>query len=216
MPDNEPFSSKQLPSREQLSSELPSRLTHYLADHGFASQRLTMRPIDESDKALYRRLYCDERVMRHICQPFTHAEADKAFETSIKATLKALQHPDTPPSYMLWVIVEKASGHTTGVIGLNWDQTQRELAEIGIMMLPKAQGKLLADEAVIALIKHSKKTLQLSEIKACFSIKNLATKRIVKKLGFKQRSPSHPAHGIGDETSESQLEYFLSLAEESQ
>ncbi|MCG9714579.1 GNAT family N-acetyltransferase [Shewanella insulae] len=211
MPDNESFT-----SRQQPSSCLPSRLTHYLADHGFTSERLTMRPISEADKALYRRLYCDEKIMRNICQPFTETEADKAFETSLKATLKALQHPDTPPSYMLWVIVEKVSGLTTGVIGLNWDKTQRDLAEIGIMMLPKAQGKLLADEAVIALIKHSKKTLQLSEIKACFSIKNLATKRIVKKLGFKQRSATHPAHGIGDEASESQLEYFLNLAEESQ
>ncbi len=172
-----------------------------------------MRPISATDRELYHRLYCDERVMRHICQPFSPTEADKAFDTSLKATSKAIQHPETPPSYMLWVIVNKTSGVTLGVIGLNWDKAKPDTAEIGIMMLPKAQGKLLADEAVIALIAHSKKALQLIEIKAIFSTKNLATKRIVKKLGFKQRPSSHAVQRSTDKACESQLEYFLTLVE---
>ncbi|MCG9720562.1 GNAT family N-acetyltransferase [Shewanella sp. Isolate7] len=174
-----------------------------------------MRPIAETDRELYRHLYCNERVMRHISQPFSQTQADRAFETSLKAMTMALQHPNIPPSYMLWIIANKTSGVTMGVIGLNWNKATPNSAEIGIMMLPKAQGKLLADEAVTALIEHSKKSLNIKEIKASFSTKNLATKRIVKKLGFKQRTSNSPLQEVKDITSENQLEYFLNFVEKS-
>ncbi|QYJ86993.1 GNAT family N-acetyltransferase [Shewanella mesophila] len=175
-----------------------------------------MRPIAETDRELYRHLYCNERVMRHISQPFSQTQADKAFETSLKAMTRALQHPNIPPSYMLWIIANKTSGVTMGVIGLNWNKATPNSAEIGIMMIPKAQGKQLADEAVTALIEHSKKSLNITEIKASFSTKNLATKRIVKKLGFKQRPSGHPIQEVESRSRESQVEYFLSLVKKPQ
>ncbi|QYJ93014.1 GNAT family N-acetyltransferase [Shewanella spartinae] len=184
MPDNKSFSSKQLRSREQPSSKLPSRLTHFLADHSFASERLTMRPIDESDKALYRRLYCDERVMRHIGAPLTQAQADRAFQTALSQMHRALSGAAPACQYMNWAIVEQRSQHAIGIQGLTWQGEDRTQAEIGIMLTPEANGKLYPEEAMGSLMEYAYLKLGVTRILANFAAKNLATECFVKKLGF--------------------------------
>ncbi|MCG9739706.1 GNAT family N-acetyltransferase [Shewanella insulae] len=179
MPDNESFT-----SRQQPSSCLPSRLTHYLADHGFTSERLTMRPISEADKALYRRLYCDKRVMRHIGAPLTQAQADRAFQTAWTQMNRAISGAVPTSQYMNWAIVERQSLRTIGVQGLTWQGEDRSQAEIGIMLLPQANGKLYPEEAMGALMEYAYLKLGVTRILANFAAKNLATERFVKKLGF--------------------------------
>ena len=56
--------------------------------------------------------------------------------------------------------------------------------EIGIMLATKANGKLLPEEAVSALMEHGFKQLNIDRINAFYANINRATKRILKKIGY--------------------------------
>lgn len=143
-----------------------------------------MRPIAETDRELYRHLYCNERVMRHIGTPLTQAQADRAFQTVLTQMKRALGSAQPDSQYMNWTIVEQQSQRAIGIQGLNWQGDNRHQAEIGIMLTPEANGKLYPEEAMGALMEYAYLRLEVKRIQAHFAARNLATERFVKKLGF--------------------------------
>ena len=162
----------------------PLRIRRFNDPLGFCTERLSMRPIAASDQALYRELYCSPKVMRHIGKPLSQIEADKAFATAMTSMAPYLSLPTTNNRYMNWTIIESASQEAIGIEGLTWHSTDRTLAEIGIMLLPKSNGKRYPEEAMGALMEYAYQRLNIHRIHAHFAAKNLATERFVKKLGF--------------------------------
>ncbi|MCG9697716.1 GNAT family N-acetyltransferase [Shewanella sp. Isolate11] len=159
-------------------------MTSVSSPMGFNTQRLKMRPICDADKQLYRQLYCDPKVMRNISAPLSQQQADKAFATYLEAMTPYQHQASSQTKYMSWTIVETLSQQPIGIQGLTWHTHDKTIAEIGIMLLPKANGKGYPEEAMGALLEYGFQQLKLSRIYAHFASTNLATKRFVKKLGF--------------------------------
>ncbi|NMH64950.1 GNAT family N-acetyltransferase [Shewanella salipaludis] len=179
-----------------------------LDTHVFTSTRLVNRPLAERDLPLYCSLYTDARIMRHIAAPLSQARAERAFWTS----LKLMAAP--APTLLSWVITDKLTGEPLGIQGFSWAKASAHeatahnkatadkkatahkadartnvrqdaaRAEIGIMLLRSANGKLIPEEAMGALMQHGFDRLGLKRIDAQFAKRNLATERFVKKLGF--------------------------------
>ncbi|MCL1041858.1 GNAT family N-acetyltransferase [Shewanella marisflavi] len=143
-----------------------------------------MRPISATDRELYHRLYCNGRVMRHIAPPLTQHRADKAFQIALSQMTQALSDTVPTTQYMNWTIMEQKRQRAIGIQGLTWQGNDRSRAEIGIMLLPEANGKLYPEEAMGALMEYAYLKLKVERIQANFAAKNLATERFVKKLGF--------------------------------
>ncbi|KGJ89687.1 GNAT family N-acetyltransferase [Colwellia psychrerythraea] len=143
-----------------------------------ATERLIIRPLTKQDKALYITLYTDAKVMRNICPPLNKHAAEQLFESSLK------QLDRFNNKRLSWVLIEKASQQAIGIQGITWDQGDSETISIGIMLTRSANGKLIPEEAMGALIEYSFKHLKINKINAEYQKINLATARFVKKLGF--------------------------------
>ncbi|WP_171035698.1 GNAT family N-acetyltransferase [Colwellia ponticola] len=163
--------------------------------HSFTTQRLLIRPLAKEDEHFFSRQYSNAKVMRHNGGALTPIEANKAFFHSLKANQRAISAGKK--SVITWAIVCKSSNSIIGTQTFSFlmrphnakimNQTamnETKQAEIGIVLCPKANGKLFPEEAMGALMEYGFTYLYFDKINAFYASKNLATKRFVKKLGF--------------------------------
>ncbi|ALS98357.1 hypothetical protein AT746_08880 [Lacimicrobium alkaliphilum] len=116
--------------------------------------------------------------MRKITRPFTGQQAEAHFNNALSKT------GERPFSRLCWVIEERATGAFVGIQGLVWQEPDTTEAEIGIMLLPKSNGKGYPVEGMGALVDYGFNHLGLERIHAQFNATQLATEKFVKRLGF--------------------------------
>jgi len=144
------------------------------------------------DESLYCALYTNAKIMRCIAPPLTPAKAQAAFKRCLQL------NQAKKPYFLTWCIINNHHKQSIGIETLVLDKLNQS-AEIGIMLLRHANGKLMPEEAMGALMEYAFTQLNLTTIKAKFSAKNLATKRFTKKLGFsfnteRRNSIKEPIH----------------------
>jgi len=155
--------------------------------HSFTTERLLIRPLIKEDEAFYCYQYTDKKMMRVVGEPLSQEEARAAFHRAHKANNKIKNTVRT------WAIVDKASNEIIGTQALSWLPTKQatkaitppfEQVEVGIMLATKANGRLLPEEAVSALMEYAFKELSINRVNAFYANINKATQRILKKIGF--------------------------------
>jgi len=83
-----------------------------------------------------------------------------------------------------WAIVPKGSTESVGSIGLTITSKEEPSAELGIVIGRAYWGKGIGTSAARLVIRYAFNTLGLAEIRAEFLQSNLASKRLLEKLGF--------------------------------
>ncbi|GIU41389.1 hypothetical protein TUM4438_05440 [Shewanella sairae] len=152
--------------------------------HQFETERLSMRLLDERDKDLYAQIYTDEKIMRKISAPLSVEKAQKSFAIALKKNAQ----PQSP--FLTWVITNKTTNETIGIQGLTQHKEQPAFADVGIMLLRNAQGKLLPEESISGLFYYAFSKLNYLRIYAHYSKTNYATHRVTQKMGFTPTSSS--------------------------
>lgn len=159
--------------------------------HSFTTERLLIRPLLAEDETFFCRQFSNEKVMRHTGGILSAEEAKKAFQRSLRANQRAKE--GGKKSVMTWAIINKSTEEVIGTQVLSWQKKKQkakpstqtiEQVEIGINLAPLANGKNFPEESVAALMEYAFKYLSLKRINAFYTKNNLATKRILKKLGF--------------------------------
>ena len=163
--------------------------------YSFTTERLLIRPLLAEDVIFFCQQYSNEKLMRHNGGAITYVEANKAFLRSLQANHRAIN--SDKKTMLTWAIICKISNTLIGtqtfsfLVRAHNAKIMRQLgdketnqAEIGIVLSQKANGKLLPEEAMGALMEYGFTYLGLEKINAFYNSKNLATKRFVKKLGF--------------------------------
>lgn len=159
--------------------------------HSFTTQRLIIRPLAEEDEHFFSQQYSNDKTMRHNGGALTSIEANKAFFRALTANQRAIS--TNKKSVLTWSIVCKSSNSIIGTQTFSFlirphnakiMSQETKQAEIGIVLCPKANGKLFPEEAMGALIEYGFTYLCFDKINAFYASKNLATKRFVNKLGF--------------------------------
>ena len=87
-----------------------------------------------------------------------------------------------------WAIVDKKTNDFIGWAGLKYEQKLREnfnYYDLGYRLRSKYWGKGIATEAAIECIKYGFDTLNLVEICAAVNINNLASDKILRKIGLR-------------------------------
>lgn len=87
----------------------------------------------------------------------------------------------------LFLVAVKKDNQSAGICGI----VKREgltIPDLGFAMLPKYEGKGIATEASKAVVQYAKETLQLSQLAGITKADNIASIRVLEKVGmeFKQ------------------------------
>ncbi|WP_143306348.1 GNAT family N-acetyltransferase [Chitinophaga vietnamensis] len=139
---------------------------------------LTLRPVEDSDAAALFRHFSDQAVTRFMdIDAFTHiSEA-----TQIIAFFReSLEKQDG----MRWAITFRGERELIGTCGFhNWKKNHFK-AEIGYDLQPSLWGKGIMTEAITALLSYGFNEMQLNRVEAFVDPLNVASARLLGKLGF--------------------------------
>lgn len=84
-----------------------------------------------------------------------------------------------------WGIVLKENSKLIGTCGYVWWQTENEKAEIGYALSPDYWNRGIVTEAAKEIIKFGFENMRLNRIEAHCVDKNIASERIMQKIGMK-------------------------------
>jgi ribosomal-protein-alanine N-acetyltransferase len=146
-------------------------------DYFLITDRLGFSHWEKGDLTLAMTLWGDPRVAEFIGGPFaTEAVCGRLHREIEKMTAYGVQY---------WPVFLLENGDLAGCAGLQPYGDEKDILELGIHFKPDYWGKGLAQEAARAVIDFAFKTLHLERIFAGHHPDNIASERLLKKLGFR-------------------------------
>ncbi|MBA4383380.1 MAG: hypothetical protein C0410_01455 [Anaerolinea sp.] len=144
----------------------------------FETSRLQLRRIEESDRELFQRLFCDSDMMKYLGGTWT---VELAVET-----LHEWRDEWGKNNYYYGVIGLKSSNEVVGIAGFTEDTNPQEPGlEFSWFVLPEHQKKGYASEITRALLEFVFDVLKKDRLFAETHPDNAASNHVLKKLGFK-------------------------------
>jgi len=141
-----------------------------------STKRTYLRPLESSDFELLLEMYLEPDSNKYIA-PLK----DRSPEFYLNFLRKKLEQNQRELGF--WVAVEKTSKQIIGTVNLN---TYAPLAikHIGCHLRTAFWGKSYASELLSAMVKYGFEERDLPCIHGVFERENLASRRLMKKLGF--------------------------------
>lgn len=159
------------------------------------SPRLRLQELEPDDAGLILRVLNTEGFLRHVGDRGVHNGAD-ALEYLTKGPLASYRDH----GYGLWKVTRSADGSEVGISGLV-RRDSLPAPDLGYAFLPEFAGQGLATEAGAAILRHGLAVLGLPRILAIVSHRNLASVRVLEKIGM-------ASLGFQDVSGESLLVFF--------
>ena len=141
------------------------------------SERLGFRCWSQEDLPLAQELWGDIEVTRFFGGPFSDEEIRKRLEREIQR-MNAYQ-------FQYWPIHWLSDDEHVGCCGLRPYRLEDGIPELGFHLRPKFWGRGLAPEAARAVIDFAFNTIGAKALSAGHHPQNLASKKVLEKLGFR-------------------------------
>ncbi|WP_095102313.1 GNAT family N-acetyltransferase [Pseudomonas sp. Irchel 3A5] len=142
------------------------------------TERMTLRQLSSADVLPMAQILSDPEVMRYSVRGILSESATAEF-VDWSSQSYAL-HGFGP-----WAVVETASGVLMGFCALNQETVDgAEEVEIGYRLAPQFWGRGLATEIVRATLTYGFERLELPSIIAIVQPANVASVRVIQKVGF--------------------------------
>ena len=139
------------------------------------SKRLTMEQISEGDWDLFYQLYTDEKVIELCYDKPTISKIKSKFNSRLVPWSKRSSH------WLCLTIVDSGTGNKIGVTGF---RVKNKIAEVGYLFLAQYHGFGYATESLKSLIEYSKVHLGICEFSAVVTRGNVASEKVLTKVGF--------------------------------
>lgn len=133
------------------------------------TSRLTLSPLSEADWPCFLALRTDPLVTRYMGEQLSEEAIRLKFTSRLSGNV---------------FIVSDSQGVALGDVGLQISSANPQEADIGYALLPQAQGKGFAQEAVSAVCEYGFSSLGLSAVNAWVLAENAGSVRLLEKLGF--------------------------------
>jgi RimJ/RimL family protein N-acetyltransferase len=144
----------------------------------FETPRLFLRRFTEEDAPLIYKLNSDPEIVKYVHEPILENE-NQAKEILINNIL---------PQYKLnlgrWAIHTKSDYEFIGWCGLKYIK-ETEITDLGYRLLKAAWGKGYATEAAQYTLIYGLRDLKINEITGMAHIENIASIRVLEKIGMK-------------------------------
>jgi ribosomal-protein-alanine N-acetyltransferase len=147
------------------------------------TDRVRLLSWKESDAEKFQRISSDPEVMRYINggRPWSSGELAEFIG-------RQMRH-ETSRGFCLWRMVGKTDGETIGLCGLQpLAIGGRDEVEIGWWLAPGCWGKGLATEAAQSVLRYAFECAGLERVIAIAIPENLASRRIMEKIGMRYES----------------------------
>ncbi|MGG5837605.1 GNAT family N-acetyltransferase [Huaxiibacter chinensis] len=145
--------------------------------------RLQLTPFEPSDWPFFRTLREDRSIMRYMASIAPEKETRRLFAARLMA-----EH--------VFVIRLHDSPAPLGDIGLKISSANREEADIGYTVVPAAQGKGIASEALRAVCEYAFNQTGVKAINAYVLADNIGSVRVLEKAGFARTQVLEKAYEI--------------------
>jgi len=152
--------------------------------------RCQLRRFTPDDRDWLRELYADPEITRYLGGVKTAAQTDDLLQTRI------LDYYDANPGLGIWMTVERSTGTRLGFHLLNHIQGE-SIIQVGYSLTKPAWGRGFATEVAVAVLRHGFVTLGLPCIAGMASLGNMASQRVLQKIGLERRGERafpHPAY----------------------
>lgn len=145
--------------------------------------RLLLTPFEPSDWAFFRSLREDRDIMRFMASIASEKETRRVFAARLTAqhTFVIRAHDDDTP---------------LGDIGLQVSPQFREEADIGYTVIPQAQGRGIASEALRAVCDYAFNLVGVNAVNAYVLADNVGSVRVLEKTGFVRTQVLEKAYEI--------------------
>ena len=144
--------------------------------------RLYLRQFTLDDLDDLYRIYSDPEIMNYL----TGVRSREATETAIHTMLKRWEENNLG----MWALVHKIDGKMIGRCGLGFlDNTQE--VELGYALDKVYWNQGLATEASFASLNYGFQILNLDRIVAIARPENIASQRVIQKVGMKYEKNAH-------------------------
>ncbi len=160
------------------------------AEFWLETTRLGLRRFTPADREWLVALYADADVTRYL----GGTQSPEAVDRMLQA--RVLDYYDAHPGLGIWMTVERASGEPIGFHLLNHIQGET-IIQVGFVLRQPAWGKGYGTEMAAAVVAHGFVTMGLPTIAGMTSLRNLASQRVLEKIGLERRGErafSHPAY----------------------
>lgn len=138
------------------------------------TQRMTLRPHDLADYAVFRAFWMSDRAI-HIGGPFQH-DFEVWRQFAAESGHWALR------GFGLWTLVGKAAGDVLGWVGLQ-QPAHYDCPELAWHLTAQAEGQGLASEAARAALAHGRGTLGMGRVISYVATANTRSLRLAEGLG---------------------------------
>ena len=144
------------------------------------TERLTLRPLATGDEAALFAIFSDPAVVRYWSRSaWTDiAQADEMIAAALRDYAEG--------SGLRYGIVATATGELVGVASLFAFNRDNRRCELGYVLGSRHWGRGYVSEALVPVLEHAFAALDMNRIEADIDPQNLASGRVLEKLGFRQ------------------------------
>lgn len=152
--------------------------------------RLTLRRFTEDDLDRLDAMYSDPEITRYVGGLKTREQTQEMLRT------RFIEYYAQNPGLGVWATHERTSGRFLGMHLLNNIQGETDI-QVGYVLTRDAWGSGYATEMASALLRYGFESLRLQRICAITDLPNVASQRVLLKIGLRrngERSFAHPAY----------------------
>jgi len=150
------------------------------------TERLILRTWTLDDAEAGFRIWDDADVMRYVGTGQTHQSVEETRGWLGRMIAHQEQH-----GCCYWAVVEKASNQLIGSCGMAHSLDGGPLVDFGYTLAQSRWGYGFATEAAGAALRYAFEKLELSEVVASVDSRNVASQRVLEKIGFFYQRTEH-------------------------
>ncbi len=144
------------------------------------SANLILREIKLSDAEAIYRIFSDQKMLK-----YHDVEAFKTIEEA-KCLIYSLSESFRVQEVIRWGIAKKGENIIVGTCGYSGWNKNRLRAEIGYELSPTYWRQGIMTKALNTIIRYGFEKMQLNRIEATVMLPNIASMRLLQKLGFQE------------------------------
>lgn len=143
------------------------------------TERLALRTWSLDDAEEGYRIWSDAEVMRYIGTGQPNADVEQT-----RGWLNRMITHQEKHGFCFWAVLEKESGQLLGSCGMAYQLDGGLPIEFGYTLARSHWGRGLATEAAGACLRYIFENLPVPEIAASVDSRNVASQRVLEKIGF--------------------------------